>query len=72
MRALPINDATMSDGHIRSDGRVERDMYPFRVKVPASSKGEWDLYEKIATVPFSEAFRPLSEGGCAIAAAASR
>ena len=72
MRTLPINDATISDGHIRSDGRVERDMYLFRVKTPASSTGEWDLYEKVATVPFSAAFRPLAEGGCSIAAAASR
>ncbi|MGF3027816.1 ABC transporter substrate-binding protein [Methylobacterium aquaticum] len=68
MRTLPINDATITDGRIRSDGRVERDMYLFRVKSPAVSKGEWDLYEMVARVPFAEAFRPLSEGGCPLAA----
>jgi branched-chain amino acid transport system substrate-binding protein len=68
MRTLPINDATITDGRIRSDGRVERDMYLFRVKSPAASKGEWDLYEMVARVPFAEAFRPLSEGGCPLAA----
>ena len=67
MRALPINDATIKDGKIRDDGRVERDMYLFRVKTPAQSKSEWDLYDLVATVPFNEAFRPLSEGGCVIA-----
>jgi branched-chain amino acid transport system substrate-binding protein len=64
MRQLPINDPTIADGHIRSDGRVERDMYLFRVKKPSESKSEWDLYDLIATVPFRQAFRPLSEGGC--------
>ncbi|MGF3027112.1 ABC transporter substrate-binding protein [Methylobacterium aquaticum] len=68
MRTLPINDATITDGRIRGDGRVERDMYLFRVKSPAASKGEWDLYEMVARVPFAEAFRPLSEGRCPIAA----
>lgn len=72
MRSLPINDATLKNGKIRSDGRVERDMYLFRVKTPSESRGAWDLYEQIATVPFGDAFRPLSEGGCALAAAAAR
>lgn len=64
MRRLPINDPTLRDGHIRADGRVERDMYLFRVKAPAQSTSGWDLYERVATVPFADAFRPLSEGGC--------
>ena len=67
MRRLPINDFTLSNGRIRSDGRVERDMYLFRVKKPSESKSEWDLYDLVATVPFNDAFRPLSEGGCALA-----
>lgn len=67
MRRLPINDFTLSNGSIRSDGRVERDMYLFRVKKPSESKSEWDLYDLAATVPFNDAFRPLSEGGCALA-----
>ncbi len=69
MRRLPIDDPTIRDGHIRGDGRVERDMYLFRVKTPAQSKSEWDLYERIATVPFDEAFRPISEGGCPLVSA---
>jgi branched-chain amino acid transport system substrate-binding protein len=67
MRSLPINDATLKNGRIRSDGRVERDMYLFRVKTPSGSRSAWDLYEQVAIVPFAEAFRPLAEGGCPIA-----
>lgn len=70
MRNLPINDATLKNGKIRADGRVERDMYLFRVKKPGTSQGPWDLYEQVATVPFAEAFRPLSEGGCSLVTAA--
>lgn len=64
MKNLPINDFTLRNGKIRSDGRVERDMYLFRVKKPGESKSDWDLYDLVATVPFDEAFRPLAEGGC--------
>jgi branched-chain amino acid transport system substrate-binding protein len=34
------------------------------VKTPAESKGRWDLYNLIATIPAEQAFRPLAEGGC--------
>ena len=40
------------------------DMYLFEVKKPSESKGEWDLYKLLATVPGDEAFRPLDKGGC--------
>ncbi len=56
MEATPINDFMTVDGHIRADGRTLRDNYVFRVKTPAESKGEWDLYSQIATIPASEAF----------------
>ncbi len=68
MRRIPIDDPTLKDGRIRADGRVERDMYLFRVKSPAESGSDWDLYDLVGTVPFADAFRPLPEGGCAMAA----
>ena len=64
MRRLPINDPTIKNGRIRGDGRIERDMYLFKVKTPGESKSEWDLYNLVATVPFKDAFRPVDEGGC--------
>src|ERR1700722_9187147 len=64
MRATPINDFFAHGGKIRIDGRMVHDMYLFEVKKPEESKGEWDLYKLIATVPGDEAFRPLDKGGC--------
>jgi branched-chain amino acid transport system substrate-binding protein len=64
MRATPVNDFFAKNGKIRIDGRMVHDMYLFEVKSPAESKGEWDLYKLIATVPGDEAFRPLDKGGC--------
>jgi branched-chain amino acid transport system substrate-binding protein len=64
MRATPIHDFFAKDGKIRIDGRMVHDMYLFEVKKPEESKGEWDLYKLIATVPGDEAFRPLDKGGC--------
>ena len=65
MRSLPVDDATVSVGaHLRADGRLMRDFYSFRVKKPSESRAEWDLYEKIATVPASEAATPPEESGC--------
>jgi branched-chain amino acid transport system substrate-binding protein len=64
MRATPVNDIYPNNGNIRIDGRMVHDMYLFEVKKPQESKGEWDLYKLIATVPGDEAFRPLDKGGC--------
>lgn len=67
MRNLPINDFMTTNGRLRVDGRVIRDMHLFQVKAPAESKGEWDLYKTVASVPGEQAFRPLAEGGCPLA-----
>ena len=66
MRAAPINDFFAHDGHIRADGLMVHDMHLFQVKTPAESKGEWDLYKPVATVPGDQAFQPLSESRCAL------
>ncbi len=64
MKAAPIHDFFARDGRIREDGRMVHDMYLFEVKSPAESKGDWDLYKLLATVPGNEAFRPLDKGNC--------
>jgi branched-chain amino acid transport system substrate-binding protein len=64
MRATPIEDFMTHGGTLRPDGRVLRDMYLFQVKKPEESKGEWDLYNLVETIPAAQAFRPMSEGGC--------
>jgi branched-chain amino acid transport system substrate-binding protein len=64
MKATPIHDFFAKDGKIREDGRMVHDMYLFEVKKPEESKGEWDLYKLLATVPGDQAFRPIDKGGC--------
>ena len=36
-----------------------------RVKAPAQSTEPYDVYERVATIPAAEAFRPLADGKCA-------
>jgi len=64
MREMPIDDPLFGKGEVRADGRAVHDMYLFRVKAPAKSSGQWDVYETLATIPAAEAFRPLADGGC--------
>jgi branched-chain amino acid transport system substrate-binding protein len=68
MKATPIHDFFAKNGHIRDDGRMVHDMYLVEVKSPSESKGEWDLYKILATIPGDEAYRPMSEGGCPLVA----
>ena len=64
MREMPINDFMTTNGYLRPDGRVVRDMYLMRVKEPRQSRGEWDLLEVVQKIPGEEAFRPMHQGGC--------
>lgn len=57
MGETPINDFMTKNGKLRPDGRVIRDMYVFKVKSPAASKGEWDLYEQLSVIPGEQAFQ---------------
>jgi len=68
MKELPIDDALFSKGSVRPDGRAIHNMYLYQVKKPSESKGEWDLYKVLATIPADEAFRPMDQGGCPLVA----
>ena len=68
MRAMPVNDFYVKNGHLREDGRLVHDMYFAQVKKPSESKGPWDYYRILATIPGDQAFRPLAEGGCPLVA----
>ena len=64
MKKLPTDDPLFGKGTVRSDGRKLHNMYLFEVKKPEESKYPWDYYKLIQTIPPSEAWRPLEEGGC--------
>lgn len=63
-RSMPVDDFMTHGAVIREDGRLPRDMYLLEAKSPADSRGEWDYFKVVRRIPGSEAFRPLSEGGC--------
>jgi branched-chain amino acid transport system substrate-binding protein len=64
MKQMPIESDVYDSGSIREDGRAITPAYLFEIKAPADSKGDWDYYKLLQTVPADQAWRPLSEGGC--------
>ncbi len=67
MKELPTDDPLFGKGAVRIDGRTTHDMLFFEVKKPDESKGPWDFYKLVKTIPAAEAFRPLEQGGCPLA-----
>ena len=63
-----IDDDLFGPVVVRPDGRAIHNMYIFKVKAPAASKGKWDLLEQVGLLTGPEAFRPLDEGGCSLVA----
>jgi len=64
MKETPVNDMFARNGKIREDGRMVHDMYLFEVKKPSESKGRWDDYKLLATIPGNEAFQSLELSRC--------
>ena len=63
MRDLPI-DYFGRPAKQRIDGRVTYDLDLYRVKTPEQSKGPYDYYEHVRTIPSAEAWLPVGAGGC--------
>jgi branched-chain amino acid transport system substrate-binding protein len=68
MRAIPVNDFYVKNGHLREDGRLVHDMYFSQVKTPSESTRPWDYYNMLGVIAGNQAFRPLAEGGCPLVA----
>ncbi|MDQ2804246.1 MAG: ABC transporter substrate-binding protein, partial [Pseudomonadota bacterium] len=66
MRGMPVQDFFATNGHIREDGLMVHDMYLFQVKTPAESKGPWDYYKLVTTIPGDHAFASLADSTCAL------
>jgi len=64
MKATPVNDFYNTNVQIREDGRVMHVMYLWQVKPVAQARYKYDFCTSLATIPPSEAWRPLAEGGC--------
>ena len=66
MKAMPVEDEAFGRSTIRPDGRRLIPSYLFEVKKPEESTGAWDFLKLLQTTPADEAFRPMTEGGCAL------
>ena len=66
MRATPVNDLYATDGRIRADGRLVKDLYLVQVKTPTESKRPWDYLTVRATIPGDQAFLPEAESRCSL------
>jgi branched-chain amino acid transport system substrate-binding protein len=66
MKSMPTDDPLFGKGEIQPNGRTIHSAYLFEVKKPSESKGPWDFYKLIGTVPGDQAFTPLSESKCAM------
>jgi branched-chain amino acid transport system substrate-binding protein len=64
LKSTTLNDAFVSNGKIREDGRLVKDFYLFQVKSPGESKYPWDYYKLLSTIPGDQAFQPLSQSRC--------
>jgi len=69
LHAMPVDDVFAKGGTVLPNGRMVHDMYLFEVKKPAESKGEWDLYRLLATIPGAEAYAKPEGSGCPLTAA---
>lgn len=68
MKSAPINDIYATNGMIRADGRLMKDIYLVQVKKPAESTKPWDYYHVRAKIAADEAFAPLSKSACSLVA----
>ena len=66
MKSIPTEDPLFGKGEIQPNGRTIHSAYLFEVKKPSESKGPWDFYKLVGTVPGDQAFTPLSESKCAL------
>ncbi len=70
MKAVPVADPLYGTGYVRAGGQADGQfIHATRVwatKSPAESKGEWDQYKLLATIPEDKAFQPMEAPGCAM------
>ena len=64
LREMPVQDFFARNGKVLPNGRMVHDMYLFEVKKPSESKGAWDYFRHLATIPGDEAFEKPEASGC--------
>jgi branched-chain amino acid transport system substrate-binding protein len=64
-RGMKMKDF-FGSGYLRADGRYVHDMLLVQVKSPKESKGPWDYYKVIKTLPGEQVFTSKEESKCAL------
>jgi branched-chain amino acid transport system substrate-binding protein len=64
LHSMPVEDVFARHGKVTPNGRMVYDMYLMEVKKPSESKGPWDYYKVLATVPGDEAFIKPADSHC--------
>lgn len=62
-KSIELNDM-YGKGRVRPDGRYAHDMYLLQVKSPAESKGKFDYFKVLKTLPGEEVFTTKEESRC--------
>src|SRR3954454_11929425 len=65
-KEMPVDDFFARKGKVQDNGRMVHDMYLFQVKAPNESKGPWDYYKHLSTIPGDQAFATAQESGCTL------
>jgi branched-chain amino acid transport system substrate-binding protein len=66
MKAIPVADPLYGSGVVRADGKFIHANRVWVTKSQAESKGEWDQYKLLATIPQDKAFQSMETLGCAL------
>ncbi|MBK3736622.1 amino acid/amide ABC transporter substrate-binding protein (HAAT family) [Azospirillum brasilense] len=66
MRETTVEDMFTKNGKIAANGRMFHDMYLAQVKTPGESKGPWDYYKIVKTIPAEQAFLDPAKSGCSL------
>jgi branched-chain amino acid transport system substrate-binding protein len=66
LHELPVDDFFARKGKVLANGRMVHDMYLFQVKKPEESKGPYDYYKHLSTIPGDQAFATAQESGCTL------
>ncbi len=64
MKAIPVEDPLFGTGYVRADGKHIHAARVWQTKTQAESKGEWDQFKLVATIPQEKAFLPPDVAAC--------
>src|SRR5690606_10055735 len=64
MKSNKNNDFFAKNGYLRKGVPMVHEMFLRQVRTPAESKGPWDYYKVVATLPGEEVYTKLSESTC--------